>query len=79
MIVGPDALLNGLPEAGAWETFAISSYDRTGGNNDGFDGTYSYLRRDPNGEYVIFEADGPGALARMWWTGPSVRVAIRAP
>ena len=23
----------------------ISSYDRTGGNDDGFNGTYSYIRR----------------------------------
>ncbi|HCM21677.1 MAG TPA: hypothetical protein DIC46_13095, partial [Porphyromonadaceae bacterium] len=27
----------------------ISSYDTTGGNDDGFDGTYSYLRKEKEG------------------------------
>ena len=29
----------------------LSSYDRSGGNDDGFDGTYSALDADPKGEH----------------------------
>jgi len=42
-----------------------SSYDRTGGNDDGFAGTYSTIREE-NGEFVFFEDDGPGVLYRLW-------------
>jgi len=34
----------------------LSSYDRSGGNDDGFDGTYSALYVDARGEQVIFDA-----------------------
>lgn len=46
----------------------ISSYDRTGGNDDGFRGTYSALYVDDNGEHVIFEEDGPGCIYNIWFT-----------
>ena len=46
----------------------VSSYDRTGNNDDGFNGTYSYLRIDENGEYVIMESDKPGAIVQIWFT-----------
>jgi hypothetical protein len=49
-----------------------SSYDRTGGNDDGFSGTYSYLRKIPNGDLVIFDAVGPGLINRIWTPTPSV-------
>src|SRR5690349_17151203 len=38
----------------------FSSFDRTGGNNDGFDGTYSCLRKTDTGACVIAERSGPG-------------------
>lgn len=44
----------------------FSSYDRTGGNDDGFQGTYSFLRKDPDGGLVIAEVTGPGAITRIW-------------
>ncbi|MBP7933209.1 MAG: DUF2961 domain-containing protein [Phycisphaerae bacterium] len=47
----------------------FSSYDRTGGNNDGFEGTYSALYRLANGEHVIVDLDGPGCLYTLWFTG----------
>jgi len=47
----------------------LSSYDRTGGNDDGFRGTYSQLYVDDNGEHVIFEEDGPGCVYNLWFTG----------
>ncbi len=46
----------------------VSSYDRTGGNNDGFEGTYSALYVDERGEHVLFDAAGPGAVYTMWFT-----------
>jgi len=52
------------------ESYYISSYDRTGGNDDGFRGTYSELYVDENGEHVIFEEKGPGCIYNMWGTGP---------
>jgi len=46
---------------------AFSSYDRTGGNNDGFSGQYSKLREE-DGNSVIAEMDGPGCIYRLWMT-----------
>ena len=46
----------------------VSSHDRTGGNDDGFNGTYSYLYIDENGEYVLFDEIGAGCLYRFWMT-----------
>ena len=51
------------------EPHYISSYDRTGGNDDGFRGTYSQLYVDDKGEHVIFEEDGPGCIYNLWFTG----------
>lgn len=42
----------------------FSSYDRSGGNDDGFTGRYSYLRREGDG-LVIAELRGAGALTRI--------------
>jgi hypothetical protein len=46
----------------------FSSFDRTGGNNDGFDGTYSCLRKTDTGGCVIAERSGPGQIESMWFT-----------
>ncbi len=46
----------------------LSSHDRTGGNDDGFDGTYSALYVDARGEHVIFDVKGPGSLYTLWFT-----------
>lgn len=43
----------------------ISSYDTTGGNDDGFSGKYSYLRKE-NGSLVIADLNGPGVIHRIW-------------
>lgn len=48
-------------------TNLFSSYDRTGGNNDGFSGTYSKLRLE-NGNSVLAEMKGPGCIQRIWFT-----------
>jgi hypothetical protein len=43
----------------------LSSYDRTGGNDDGFSGLYSFVRKDDEG-LILAEIDGPGAIYRIW-------------
>ena len=48
----------------------ISSYDTTGGNDDGFSGRYSFLRKE-NGNSVIAELKGPGVIQRIWTPTPS--------
>ena len=45
----------------------FSSYDRTGGNNDGFNGTYSKIRLE-DGCSVLAEMSGPGVIQRIWFT-----------
>ncbi len=52
----------------------ISSYDRTGGNDDGFRGTFSQLYVDDRGEHVIFDANGPGCIYNLWFTGDNRRL-----
>ncbi|MGO1561404.1 MAG: DUF2961 domain-containing protein, partial [Actinomycetaceae bacterium] len=49
------------------ETLQFSSFDRTGGNNDGFQGTYSCLRESEAG-CVIAEDTGAGEIGSIWFT-----------
>src|SRR5580698_5013873 len=51
-----------------WEK---SSYDTTGGNDDGFSGRYSFVRKNPDGTLVIFEAKGKGVINRIWTPTPT--------
>ena len=44
----------------------VSSFDTTGGNNDGFNGTYSFIRRNADSSLVIFDQKGPGVINRIW-------------
>jgi hypothetical protein len=48
-------------------TRQYSSYDRSGGNDDGRNGTYSCLRRVADG-CLIAERDGPGQVESIWFT-----------
>jgi hypothetical protein len=47
-----------------------SSYDRTGGNDDGFSGKYSFLRREPQG-LILADLNGPGVIYRVWTPTPT--------
>ena len=47
----------------------LSSYDRTGGNDDGFSGKYSSIRKEPEG-LVIADLKGPGVVNRIWTPTP---------
>jgi hypothetical protein len=49
---------------------SVSSYDRSGGNDDGFSGKYSYIRKDPEG-LVLADLKGPGAIYRIWTPTPT--------
>ncbi len=60
--------LDDLPALRTGEAFGgFSSYDRTGGNDDGFEGTYSELRIEA-GDSVIAEMEGTGYITRIWTT-----------
>ncbi|HEY3370373.1 MAG TPA: glycoside hydrolase family 172 protein [Prolixibacteraceae bacterium] len=48
----------------------ISSYDTTGGNDDGFSGKYSFLRKEGSNS-IIAELKGPGVIQRIWTPTPS--------
>jgi hypothetical protein len=67
--------LDRLPEipSGVHE-YEVSSYDRTGSNNDGFLGTYSCLSVDSSG-CVIARHGGPGEIDSIWFTRDGGNVA----
>lgn len=48
----------------------VSSYDTTGGNDDGFSGKYSFLRKEGN-KLVIADLKGPGIIQRIWTPTPT--------
>lgn len=48
----------------------LSSYDRTGGNDDGFSGKYSFIREEAEG-LVMADLKGPGVINRIWTPTPS--------
>ena len=49
---------------------SFSSYDRTGGNDDGFSGKYSSIRKEGDA-LVIAELQGPGVITRIWTATPN--------
>ncbi|MCJ7682502.1 MAG: DUF2961 domain-containing protein, partial [Candidatus Aminicenantes bacterium] len=52
------------------EVGMISSYDRTGGNDDGFSGKYSFIRKEDDG-LVIADLEGPGMITRIHTPSPT--------
>ncbi len=46
-----------------------SSYDRTGLNDDGFSGKYSYIRKEGD-KLVLADLKGPGVINRIWTPTP---------
>src|SRR5918997_1260791 len=55
---------------GSVKVGSVSSYDRTGGNDDGFSGKYSFVRKEPAG-LVIADLKGPGVIYRIWTPTPT--------
>ncbi|MEJ7587397.1 MAG: hypothetical protein WKI04_07535 [Ferruginibacter sp.] len=43
----------------------VSSYDTTGGNDDGFNGKFSFIRRNADSSLVIFDIKGSGVINRF--------------
>lgn len=62
--------LSRLPQYRTGEMDQLSSYDRTGGNDDGFSGKYSFVRQEPGG-LVIADLKGPGVVNRIWTPTPT--------
>jgi hypothetical protein len=48
-----------------------STYDRTGGNDDGFGGKYSFVRRNPDSTLVLLDIKGNGVITRFWTPTPA--------
>jgi len=48
----------------------VSSYDRSGGNDDGFSGKYSFIRKEAGG-LVIADLEGPGVIYRIHTPTPT--------
>lgn len=53
-----------LPVLGQEKVGGVSSYDRTGGNDDGFSGKYSFIRKEGDA-LIIADLKGPGILQRI--------------
>lgn len=53
------------------EVGMASSYDRSGGNDDGFSGRHSYIRKEGERRLVLAELDGPGVVHRIWTPTPT--------
>ena len=49
----------------------VSSWDTTGKNDDGFSGTYSFLRKNDDGSLLIFDVSGKGVINRIWTPTPN--------
>jgi hypothetical protein len=48
-----------------------STYDRTWGNDDGFSGLYSFVRRNRDGSLILFDITGGGVINRIWTPTPT--------
>ncbi|MDN5203745.1 DUF2961 domain-containing protein [Fulvivirgaceae bacterium BMA10] len=53
------------------EAHMLSSYDSTGGNDDGFSGKYSFIRKEGEDRLVIADLKGPGVIQRIWTPIPT--------
>jgi D-arabinan exo alpha-(1,3)/(1,5)-arabinofuranosidase (non-reducing end) len=49
----------------------VSTFDTTGGNEDGFNGNYSFIRKNADSTLVIFDVKGSGVINRIWTPTPS--------
>jgi len=49
----------------------VSSYDTTWKNDDGFSGTYSFVKRNKDSSLVIFKVKGGGVINRIWTPTPT--------
>lgn len=60
-----------LPKLKSFESVGnVASYDPTGGNDDGFSGKHSFIRKEEAGQ-VIAELEGPGVITRFHMSQPT--------
>src|SRR5512139_3682027 len=50
---------------------AVTSYDRTEGNDDGFSGKYSFVGKEPDGSLILADLKGPGCIYRFHTPTPT--------
>lgn len=55
---------------GSVKVACVSSYDRAGGNDDGFSGRHSFIRKEGDA-LVIADLKGPGCVYRIWTPTPT--------
>ncbi len=69
---GIDALsrLDLLPSLRTGKVAAVTSYDRSEGNDDGFSGKYSFVRKEGDG-LVLADLKGPGCIMRVHTPTPT--------
>jgi hypothetical protein len=60
-----------LAQFSSAKSMLVSSYDRNGGNSDGFSGEFSYIRKNADSTLVIFDAKGKGIIDRIWTPTPT--------
>ena len=73
LIVGMEELhrIDRLPAfKGSVKVASISTYDPTGGNDDGFSGKYSFVRKEGD-DLVLADLKGPGCLYRFHTPTPT--------
>lgn len=64
--LGFNGALDRLPQPRNWKVKEVSSYDRSGGNNDAQGGQQVY-----DGGVVLADLEGPGVVTRIWTRNPS--------
>ena len=69
--LGFDGSLERLPEPRDWQIKQVSSYDRSGGNNDDEYGHQVY-----EGGVVLADLEGPGVVTRIWTRKPHGTIYI---
>src|SRR5262245_9942195 len=62
--------LDRLPVLNPSQVASVSSYDRSGGNDDGFSGKYSFVRKETEG-LILADLKGPGVIYRIWTPTPT--------
>jgi len=69
--LGIDGTVRGLASPRDWAVKQVSSYDRTGGNNDDAFGHQVF-----DGGVVLADLQGPGSVMRIWTRNPTGTVFI---
>lgn len=69
--LGFNGSLDRLPEPKTWKVKQVSSFDRSGGNDDDKGGTPM-----EGGGYILADLEGPGVVTRLWTRNPTGTLII---